>query len=896
MRLSDHTLPPPPIETLPGLPAPPPLDLSQIDQLPLPPPPEELVEAPRDSPNASPITGRSAKSNTPAATPATAPAAPEGNELKRPPSRAKAKPKGKSDIYSMETIRRLKLTVAESEEIDFKRKIGSGAYAEVWLSRYGNTDVAVKKFRTFGDPTPELVREFKAESALLVSLKPHPNIVAAFGVCVDPLSIILEYVALGSLKQYIADNYLPTHEIRHILLGIANGMAFLHEQRIVHRDLSARNVLLGFGFNPKITDFGLSRIVDSQSESEYATTQSNLGPVRWMAPEAIVKRHYSTKSDVWSYGCVLSELLERADPYPEKHTAEVIVFVTAQNGCPNVASTYPPCLQTLMKACFQALPAKRPSFGDVLELLQNSPISEFEEWSTGEDSDSSPESSFIESSPPGMQQIAEERIKQITTFLAAMREKPSEQIAIKEPEASTLVAIDNRLAEVAKDLDVDTGILINLDIESKFLLLKHSGKLDEMVASPVTEWLESIGLSQYAVAFWQNSYDTVERVRALKESELSGLGVETEHRSLLLQAGKSVHATAAPVAPAAPPAAAAAPSVQDGKSKNHSKSHSAGRGRKAGPPPSSLPAFRIQAAPRPRLADPAPGPGPSSSLVSQSSARVIPLERQTVRIDVQIVESTGSVLPVKRGWLDKLHGNKWKRRFFAIRDGCLYRFKDESEKKQMDLVFLGLETSVMEYEPEKYPTSFQVQIDAKKSVVLKADNEFEMQGWLNAVWKHKIFNEQEHRTSEAPQSQGKKTKASKQDKQTTARSASPKPKKATGPEKQPSSGTGTGSGSGSGSGSGTAPERPAEKPLSERTAQNPQSSPKAARPQGKPPLERKQCHVSTFEFVFGNACRFVASFTRRSTLASTATQRCAERAAGRFEVPSLNGPSRNRHA
>jgi serine/threonine protein kinase len=114
---------------------------------------------------------------------------------------------------------------------------------------------------------------------------------------------------------------VPTRQIRplnQMALEIADGMLFLENRKLVHRDLAARNCMVSSDFTIKIGDFGLSRIIDN---SNYYTAQSPCDrPVRWMSPESLIINKFDSKSDVFSYGIVLWELVTYgATPYPVRH-------------------------------------------------------------------------------------------------------------------------------------------------------------------------------------------------------------------------------------------------------------------------------------------------------------------------------------------------------------------------------------------------------------------------------------------------------------------------------------------------------------------------------------------------------------------------------------------------
>eukprot|EP01108_Squamamoeba_japonica_P004865 TRINITY_DN3831_c0_g4_i3.p3 TRINITY_DN3831_c0_g4~~TRINITY_DN3831_c0_g4_i3.p3 ORF type:complete len:149 (+),score=63.54 TRINITY_DN3831_c0_g4_i3:244-690(+) len=144
-------------------------------------------------------------------------------------------------------------------------------------------------------------------------------------------------------------------------------MGHLHAENIIHRDLAARNILLDAGKNPKVSDFGLSRRCFGEVENQ---TKSDVGPLKWMAPEAIKDRVYSQRSDVWSYAVTVWEIVAREDPYPDMDALQVASRVVFNGLRLQMPYDAPPQLTEIMDWCFQTDPAQRPNFSQISQRFR----------------------------------------------------------------------------------------------------------------------------------------------------------------------------------------------------------------------------------------------------------------------------------------------------------------------------------------------------------------------------------------------------------------------------------------------------------------------------------------------------------------------------------------------
>lgn len=214
--------------------------------------------------------------------------------------------------------------------------------------------------------------EFFREASLMLSLKDHPNVTKVFGMCQEAgnFSMVMEFLPNGSLDALIADQGQEFTEafIWNIARGSAAGMASLASQHIVHRDLAARNILLGSDMSPKVADFGYARVVGEEAVGQTKTT---VGPIRWMSPESIRDRQFSEKSDVWSYACMLYELLAREEPFKGLQLHDVAIKIRDHAASPGVPDKAYPWVSSLLKMCWAPEPEARPTFAKIVEILDS---------------------------------------------------------------------------------------------------------------------------------------------------------------------------------------------------------------------------------------------------------------------------------------------------------------------------------------------------------------------------------------------------------------------------------------------------------------------------------------------------------------------------------------------
>nr|GEX42936.1 G-type lectin S-receptor-like serine/threonine-protein kinase At4g03230 [Tanacetum cinerariifolium] len=202
---------------------------------------------------------------------------------------------------------------ASTDDFSEENKLGEGGFGPVYKGKFpGGLEVAVKRLSI---NSGQGLEEFKNEVTLIARLQ-HRNLVRLLGYCMkgNEKMLIYEYMPNNSLDAFIFDatqsallNWPKRFEI---IMGICRGLIYLHQDsrlRIIHRDLKTSNVLLDEDLNPKISDFGLAKIVNGKEVE--SNTKRIIGTYGYMAPEYALEGLFSIKSDVYSFGVVILEII-----------------------------------------------------------------------------------------------------------------------------------------------------------------------------------------------------------------------------------------------------------------------------------------------------------------------------------------------------------------------------------------------------------------------------------------------------------------------------------------------------------------------------------------------------------------------------------------------------------
>ncbi|KAE8609826.1 hypothetical protein XENTR_v10011920 [Xenopus tropicalis] len=271
--------------------------------------------------------------------------------------------------------------VLEWEDIKFEDVIGEGNFGQVikaMIKKDGQKmNAAIKMLKEFASENDH--RDFAGELEVLCKLGHHPNIINLLGACENRgyLYIAIEYAPYGNLldflrksrvletdpvfaKEHGTASTLTSQQLLQFASDVAKGMQYLSEKQFIHRDLAARNVLVGENLVTKIADFGLSR-----GEEVYVKKTMGRLPVRWMAIESLNYSVYTTKSDVWSFGVLLWEIVSLGGtPYCGMTCAELYenlpqgYRMEKPRNCDDE-------VYELMRQCWRDRPYERPPFSQI---------------------------------------------------------------------------------------------------------------------------------------------------------------------------------------------------------------------------------------------------------------------------------------------------------------------------------------------------------------------------------------------------------------------------------------------------------------------------------------------------------------------------------------------------
>ncbi|XP_010435069.1 PREDICTED: serine/threonine-protein kinase HT1-like [Camelina sativa] len=277
-------------------------------------------------------------------------------------------------------------------KLETSNVIARGTYGTVYKGIYDGQDVAVKVLDWEDDGYETTAKAatnralFRQEVTVWHKLN-HPNVTKFVGASMGTTNlkipsgdsknslpqqaccVVVEYLSGGTLKQHLIghrNKKLAFKAVIKLALDLARGLSYLHSEKIVHRDVKTENMLLDGQKNLKIADFGVAR-VEALNPKDMTGETGTLG---YMAPEVIDGKPYNRRCDVYSFGICLWEIYCCDMPYPDLSFVDVSSAVVLHNLRPEIPRCCPTALASIMKACWDGNPQKRPEMNEVVTLLE----------------------------------------------------------------------------------------------------------------------------------------------------------------------------------------------------------------------------------------------------------------------------------------------------------------------------------------------------------------------------------------------------------------------------------------------------------------------------------------------------------------------------------------------
>ncbi|XP_045779071.1 fibroblast growth factor receptor homolog 1-like isoform X2 [Maniola jurtina] len=276
------------------------------------------------------------------------------------------------------------------ESLSIGKVLGEGEFGKVvkaecvGIVKPGIQSVVAVKMLKEGHTDAEMMA-LVSEMEMMKMIGKHVNIINLLGCCTQdgPLYVIVEYAPNGNLREFLRNHRpgnryesdvedkekktLTQKDLVSFSYQVARGMEYLASRRCIHRDLAARNVLVSDDCVLKIADFGLAK--DVHSNDYYRKKTEGRLPVRWMAPESLYHKVFTTQTDVWSFGVLLWEIMTLGGtPYPTVPGQYMYQHLSAGHRMEK-----PPCcsleIYMLMRECWSFSPGDRPSFTELVEDL-----------------------------------------------------------------------------------------------------------------------------------------------------------------------------------------------------------------------------------------------------------------------------------------------------------------------------------------------------------------------------------------------------------------------------------------------------------------------------------------------------------------------------------------------
>lgn len=260
-------------------------------------------------------------------------------------------------------------------DLEFVEHLGSGEFGQVFRGFYKSQQVAIKQLYWDNTVLPEaIIQDLTREIESFRHLR-NKRLVGFIGACLEVpnLCLVTEYMPGGSLHHllHVRKLRLPVHHCINMCLQLAEGVVYLHSQVpcVVHRDLKSLNVVLDLNLNVKLCDFGLTESM----ERTHITKKNNGGSPRYMAPELFdSKSKITEKVDIWSMGCIFTEIFGGPLPYEGINTlADLTREMLVHKRTPHIPPDIHEPIQKIIRSCYNFDSRLRPSARQVFDQMRD---------------------------------------------------------------------------------------------------------------------------------------------------------------------------------------------------------------------------------------------------------------------------------------------------------------------------------------------------------------------------------------------------------------------------------------------------------------------------------------------------------------------------------------------
>ncbi|KAF7325333.1 Protein kinase domain-containing protein [Mycena venus] len=268
--------------------------------------------------------------------------------------------------------------------LDHGRQVAGGSFGDIYRGFLGGQSVAIKMMRLFQQSDIDVLLKEFAREALIWRQLCHPNVLPFFGLyyCQERLCLVSPWMENGHIRALLKRESYDIDRLLSLILDVALGLEYLHDQKIVHGDLKGDNIFITPSGRACIADFGLSSFISTSLSSIQFTNSSKRnqgGTVPYQAPELFRARSNDLRSDIYAFACVVYEMLTGKPPFSELCTVVAVIAAVLTGERPlRPASCLgaPPLdgLWNLLQDCWQEQPEARPTASHIVKLLMGATI------------------------------------------------------------------------------------------------------------------------------------------------------------------------------------------------------------------------------------------------------------------------------------------------------------------------------------------------------------------------------------------------------------------------------------------------------------------------------------------------------------------------------------------